>query len=43
MNETINVKGLTLIDYFRLSKAESFEDSAELDCLIGELITKPQG
>lgn len=36
------VRGIKLTDYFKMRNAEPFEDSTELECLIGDLITQPQ-
>ena len=35
------VKGMTLTDYFKLKDSEPFDDSTEMECLVGDLITKP--
>lgn len=42
MNDLSCVRGITLTDYFKLHDLEPFEDSEEMDCLVGELMTKPQ-
>ena len=37
------VRGLTLNDYFRLKGTQDEDSGGDLDCLIGELVTKPRG
>ena len=42
MTALSSVRGITLTDYFKLQNLEPFEDSSEMDCLIGELMTRPE-